>query len=377
LKPLKITNIETFLIAERYLLLRVETDEGISGIGEGGFWAYSKSSAAVLETLKKYLIGKDPLQIEHHWQYVYRYNHFRGAALGAAISAVDIALWDIAGKWFETPVYQLLGGRTRNKVRLYMHIAGESPEALAEDALKAVKCGFTALRLNPFPPLYENMSHSELISRCVHLVKTVRETVGEKIDICVDVHGCLSPSDAIVLGRELEKFNLLFLEDPTVQDSANAVARVAKHISTPIATGERLHTIFEFKDLLSCGAAEMIRPDLCLAGGLSQCKKIAALAEAYQVGVVPHNYMGPVSTAACVQLDACISNFVIQEYTGEDSPPKSELVKKPLEFKDGYLVVPDAPGIGVELNEKAFSKYPYKIEELTTTIRSDGSVADV
>jgi galactonate dehydratase len=297
--------------------------------------------------------------------------------LGAAISAVDIALWDIAGKWFETPVYQLLGGRTRNKVRLYMHIAGESPEAMAQDALKAVKCGFTALRLNPFPPLSENMSHSELISRCVHLVKTVRETVGEKIDICVDVHGCLSPSDAIVLGRELEKFHLLFLEDPTVQDSANAVARVAKHISTPIATGERLHTIFEFKDLLSCGAAEMIRPDLCLAGGLSQCKKIAALAEAYQVGVVPHNYMGPVSTAACVQLDACISNFVIQEYTGEDSPPKSELVKKPLEFKDGYLVVPDAPGIGVELNEKAFSKYPYKIEELTTTIRSDGSVADV
>jgi len=240
-----------------------------------------------------------------------------------------------------------------------------------------VKLGYTAVRLNPFLPNSENMSHSELISRCVHLVKTVREAVGEEVDVCVDVHGCLSPSESIVLGRELEKYHLLLLEDPTVQDSAATVARVAKRITTPIATGERLHTIFEFKDLLNCEAAEMLRPDLCLAGGISQCKKIAALAEAYQVGIVPHNYMGPVSTAASIQLDACISNFVIQEYTGEDSPPKSEIVKKPLQLDHGYLIVPDQPGIGVELNEQAFSKYPYKIEKLTTTIRSDGSVTDV
>jgi galactonate dehydratase len=376
-RPLKITNVETFLVADQYLLVRVDTDEGISGAGEAGFWAYQASSVMVLEMLKNYLIGKNPLQIEHHWQYVYRNNHFRGAALGGALSAVDIALWDIAGKWFDAPVYQLLGGRTRNKVRLYLHIEGESPEALVEDASKAAKRGFTAVRFSPLPPGYQDMSHSGLISRSVQLVKAVRESVGEKVDICIDVHGCLSPNEAIVLARELEKYHLLFLEDPTVQDSPEAVARVAKRTTTPIATGERLHTIFEFKDLLNQRAAELIRPDLCLAGGLTQCKKIATLAEAYQVGVVPHNWLGPVSTAACVQLDASIPNFVVQEYTGEELPPKSEMVKKTLKLENGFLIVPDLPGIGVELNEKALSKYPRTTRELITTIRSDGSVADV
>jgi galactonate dehydratase len=379
---MRITEVKTFSVTDRWLFVQIETDKGIHGVGESGFWGYPKGTEGILQTIGKYLIGKDPLQIEHHWQYVYRNNHFRGAALGGALSAVDIALWDIAGKYYGAPVYQLLGGKTRSKVRLYIHVGrgeyvGDITEELAKDAVRAVKLGFTAVRFSPFPRGFENMSHSELISSTVNLVKTVRDAVGEKVDICIDVHGRLTPSEAIVLGKELEKYRLLFYEDPTVQDSAAAVAQIARGTSIPIATGERLHTVYEFKELLELRAVSMVRPDLCLAGGLTQCKKVAALAEAYQVGVVPHNPLSPISTAACVQLDACIPNFVIQEYTGEDKPPKSELVKATLKLEKGYLVVPDTPGIGVELNEAAFARYPYKIRELGTTVRQDGSVVDV
>ncbi len=379
---MRITEVKIFKVMDRWLFVKVETDKDTHGVGESGFWGYPKGTEGVLETIRRYLIGKDPLQIEHHWQYVYRNNHFRGAALGGALSAVDIALWDIAGKYYGAPVYQLLGGKTRNKVRLYMHVGrgeyvGDISEELAKDAVRAVKQGFTAVRFSPLPRGFENMSHSELISSSVNLVRTVREAVGDKVDICVDVHGRLTPSEAIILGKELEKYRLLFYEDPTVQDSAAAVAQVARGTTIPIATGERLHTVYEFKELLELRAVSMVRPDLCLAGGLTQCKKVAALAEAYQVGVVPHNPLSPISTAACVQLDACIPNFVIQEYTGEDRPPKSELVKATLKLERGYLVVPETPGIGVELNEAAFDRYPYTTRELSTTVRQDGSVVDV
>ncbi|MDQ1278927.1 MAG: galactonate dehydratase [Thermoproteota archaeon] len=374
---MKITGIETFLVTERWLFVRIDTDEGISGVGESGFWGYPRGTLGVLDTVEKYIIGKNPLQMEHYWQYIYRNNHFRGAALGGALSALDIALWDIAGKYYEAPVYQLLGGKTRNKVRLYIHVRGETAEELAEDAVRAVKKGFTAVRFSPFPKDFENMTKSELISSSVSLMKRVREAVGEKIDICVDVHGRLPPSEAIVLGKELEKYRLLFYEDPTVQDSADAVAQVARGTSIPIATGERLHTIYEFKELLERRAVAMVRPDLCLAGGLTQCKKIAALAEAFQVGVVPHNPLSPISTAACVQLDACIPNFVIQEYMGEDKPPKSEIVKTALKLDKGSIIIPDTPGIGIELEEKALKKYPYTVRVLDTTLRDDGSVVDV
>ncbi|MEM2094125.1 MAG: galactonate dehydratase [Candidatus Bathyarchaeia archaeon] len=379
---MKITDVKTYKVTDRWLFVKIETDQDIYGIGESGFWGYPKGAEGVLETVRKYLIGKDPLQIEHHWQYVYRNNHFRGGALGGALSAVDIALWDIAGKYYGAPVYQLLGGKTRNKVRLYIHIGrgeyvGDIAEELAKDAVRAVKMGFTAIRFSPLPRGFENMGHSELISSSVDLVRTVREAVGEKVDICVDVHGRLTPSEAIILGKELEKYRLLFYEDPTVQDSPSAVAQVARGTSIPIATGERLHTIYEFRELLELRAVSMVRPDLCLAGGLTQCKKIAALAEAYQVGVVPHNPLSPISTAACVQLDACIPNFIIQEYTGEDRPPKNELVKATLKLENGYLTVPNTPGIGVELNEDALNRYPYEIRELVTTVRQDGSVVDV
>ena len=372
---MKIEQVESILVG-RWLLLKIHTEEGISGLGEAGLWGYPEASERVLEAFKSYLVGKDPLQIEHHWQYLYRNCHFRGAAVGGALSAIDIALWDIAGKYYNAPSYQLLGGKCREKVRVYMHIGGNTADELAESAQSAVKEGFTAVRFTPFVSGFQRTRYADLLEEAVKRVDAVREAVGQGVDLCVEIHRRLSPTEAISLGREIEPFRPFFYEDPILPDSVEAMADVANKINIPIATGERLHTLFEFRELLEKRAVQFIRPDVCLAGGLTHCKKIAAVAEAYHIGVIPHNPLSPVSTAACVQLDACIPNFVLQEYTGEDRPPKSDLLKEPLKLEQGYLIIPDRPGIGVEFNEEALAKHPFALREISTPLREDGSVAD-
>lgn len=372
---MKIEKIETFLV-DRWFLVRVHTDKGISGVGEGGLHGFPQAVQAVVKAFEKYLIGQEPLRIEHHWQYLYRFSHFRGAALGSALSAIDIALWDIKGKHFQAPVWELLGGKTREKARLYMHVGGDTPEALAKSAKEAVQQGFTAVRFTPFTEDFYNLRHDRLIKEGVARVAAIREAVGPDVDVCVEIHRRMSIPEAIAFARELEPYHPFFYEDPITPDSAESMAEVARNIRIPIATGERLHSIYEFRELLQLRAAHYIRPDLCLAGGLTHCKKIAAVAESFNVGVIPHNPLSPVSTAACVQLDACIPNFVLQEYTGEDRPPKSLMVKKPLKLQKGYLLVPDGPGIGVEINEDFFAKHKWEARPIDTPLREDGSVAD-
>lgn len=358
---LKISSVESLLPDEHCHLLRIETRDGTVGVGGSGYWGYPEAVEGIFKRLNKYLIGQDPLRISYQWNFVYREGLgtiHRGGALNAALSAIDIALWDIAGKHYGAPVYQLLGGKHSDKLRAYTHIKGNSDEEVADNAIRAVKTGFTAVRFGPFGTGYpdKSLSHSEMIKAGVDRVRSVREAVGDKIDICVDVRFGLSPSEAIVLAKEIEKYNLLFLEDPTAPDSPEAMAYVKAYTSIPIATGERLHTIYEFKDLLQQRACDIVRPDICLAGGITQCKKIAGMAEAFQVGVAAHNPLGPVSTAACVQLDACIPNFIIQEYTGEGEvfgrDWMKKTVKEPLKIEKGHLLVPDKPGIGVELDEE-------------------------
>jgi galactonate dehydratase len=373
---MRIERIETFQSGDRWLFVEITTDTGITGVGEAGLWGYPQAARAVIDSFKQYLIGQDPLRIEHHWQYLYRNAHFRGAAICGALAGIDIALWDIAGKHYGAPVYQLLGGRCRDKVRVYIHIGGETPEALAESARRAVQAGFTAVRFTPFPREYWNLTYQALLESIVQRCAAVYEAVGKDADLCIEIHRRLSPAEAVALAQELAKFRPLFYEDPILPDSIQSMAAVAVHCPVPIATGERLHTLFEFRELLERGGAAYIRPDVCLAGGLTHCKKIAAVAESYHVGVIPHNPLSPVSTAACVQLDACIPNFTLQEYTGEDRPPKSEIVRQPLRLEKGYLIVPDTPGIGVELNHAALERYPARQRPLDTPIRADGSVAD-
>jgi galactonate dehydratase len=374
---MRIKDIET-LFVDRWLFVRIHTDEGIVGLGESGTWGYLEASESAVQTFKRYLIGQDPLRIEHHWQYMYRNSHFRGSAIMGALSAIDIALWDIAGKHFGVPSYQLLGGKCREKVRVYKHVFGKTTDELVEGCITAKKEGFTAVgHLSPFVPESPKMTHTKKIEDAVKRVKAYRESVGDDVDLCIEIHRQLSPSEAIVLARRIAEFRPFFYEDPILPDNIDAMARVAAHVHIPIATGERLHTIFEFEELLGRNAVHYVRPDLCMAGGLTHCKKIAALAEAHHALVAPHNPLSPVSTAVCVQLDACIPNFGIQEYPlGENSPPKSEIVKHPLKIEKGYLLIPRGPGIGVELNENNLEEYPYTPRRFVTTLREDGSVVD-
>ena len=376
-----ITDIQTIFV-DRYLFVQVHTDAGITGLGESGSWGFLEASAGAVETFKRYLIGQDPLRIEHHWQYLYRWSHFRGAAIMGALSAIDIALWDIMGKHFGVPCYQLMGGKVRDKARVYYHVFGETKEELIQGCIDAKAQGFTAVgHLTPFLddsrdiPYFK--THVDKIEDAIDTVRQYREAVGKEVDLCIEIHRQLTPSEAVVLGRGIEQYHPYFYEDPVTPDNLDEMALVASKIGIPIATGERIHTIWEFQALLHSGAVQFVRPDVCMVGGLTHAKKIAALAEAHHVQVVPHNPLSPVSTAACIQLAACIPNFALQEYPiGEGEPPKSEIVKSALTLENGFIVIPDAPGIGIELAEDAAERHPYKPRQVKTRLHVDGSVVD-
>lgn len=378
---MKITDVKVLPI-DRYLFVQIETDEGLVGLGESGAWGYLLASGQVIEDFAEYLIGKDPLRIEHHWQYLYRCTHFRGAAIMGALSAIDIALWDIAGKYFNVPTYQLLGGKCRDKARVYYHVKGDTKEKLIQGCIDAKEQGFTAVgHLTPFldesrdVPYFK--THSDKMKDAIDTVGAYRDAVGDEVDLCVEIHRRLEPAEAIVLGRGIEQYRPFFFEDPIRPDNFDAMGEVAQKINIPIATGERLHTIYEFQMLLTRGAVQYVRPDVCMCGGISGSKKIAAMAEAHHVGVVPHNPLSPVSTAACIQIAACIPNFALQEFpTGEDKPPKSEIVKQTLEVDQGFLIIPDTPGIGIELTEDAMARFPFKGRAKNTRLHIDGSVVD-
>lgn len=378
---MKITEINNIFV-DRFLFVEVRTDSGITGLGESGAWGFLEASAEAVNTFKRYLIGQDPLRIEHHWQYLYRWAHFRGAAVMAGLSAVDIALWDIAGKHLDVPVYQLLGGKTRDRARVYYHVFGETTEQLVQGCVAAKAQGFTAVgHLTPFldeprsKPYFE--THAQKMGRAIDTVGKYRDALGDDVDLCIEIHRRLTPAEAIVLGRGIEPYHPFFLEDPVRPDNFDEMADVARNIPIPIATGERIHTLEEFEMLLSRSAVRYIRPDVCLAGGISQSKKIAALAEAHGAQVVPHNPLGPVSTAACIQLAACIPNFALQEYPlGEHEPPKSEIVDNVLRLDQGFLILPDGPGIGIELAPDAAKRYPYRPRTVETRLHVDGSVVD-
>jgi galactonate dehydratase len=373
---MKIKNVET-IFADRFMFVKVTTDTGLTGIGESGTWAHLEASGKAVETFARYLVGQDPLRIEYHNQYMYRSSHFRGAAVMGAISAIDIALWDIAGKHFDVPSYQLLGGRCRDRARVYYHVIYETHEELVEGCSEAKRMGFTAVgHLSPFVAESFDMTHAGMMRDAADRVGEYREAVGDDVDLCVEIHRELHPAQAIVLGNMIEEYSPMFIEDPVPPDNLDAMARVARWIRVPIATGERLLTIQEFEMLLRRDAAEYIRPDVCTVGGLTGAKKIAAIAEANYVGVIPHNPLSGVSTAACLQLAACAPNFVIQEYPRYETMPVKDLVKTSLRLEKGYLEISDAPGIGVELDEDALERFPFKPRTPQTLKRKDGSIVD-
>ena len=380
---MKITKME-LIPASKYLFIRLHTDEGITGIGEVGAWGYLDGTVGVLKKLEGYIIGQDPMRIEHHWQYMYRSMYFRGSILMSAISAIDIALWDIKGKALGVPVYELLGGKCRDKVRTYPAVFKFTPEEMAAECLKVKEQGFTAARLMITGDIkkqtadYEDGIFAHRVAMQTERVKACREAVGDDFDLILEVHRSMNPMDAIAFAKAVEKYNPLFLEDPIPPDSNAVMEEVASKTTLPIASGERFINIQEFEDLLSRRAARYVRPDVCALGGLTPSKKVAAIAESHYVEIVPHNPLGPVSTAACLQLDAAVPNVCIQEFPSFYlQGDESRMITTPLELDRGYLVIPDAPGIGIELVDDVTEKFPPAQRSISCQIGFDGAVRDV
>jgi galactonate dehydratase len=379
----KISAVRTRFV-DRFLFVEVETDSGLVGLGESGAWGYLEASGKAVELFADYLVGKDPLRIEHHWQYMYRSTYFRGAAIMGAISAIDVALWDIAGQHYQAPVYQLLGGKCRDKARVYFHVKAPTPAEQIEKCLGAQKAGYTAVgHLNPFlDEAYETpitRGYASKLSHATETIRQIREAVGDEMDLCLELHRRLTPAEAVAFAGSIEEYRPMFYEDPVRPDNLDVMGEVADKIRLPIATGERLHTIYEFEMLLKRNAVQFVRPNICLAGGFTQAKKIAALAEARYVGLVAHNpqNMAPVSTAVAIQLAATVPNFAIQEYPADEGRPgKGDIVDNLPVIKDGFLMVPDSPGIGIKLLPDAEKKYPFIRREVKSQLFVDGSVVD-
>lgn len=373
---MKIEEVESFLIADAYVV-RIRTDSGLTGIGQTACWGYPEAVERIVAKFRDYLIGKDPFRIEHHHQFMYRMGPFRGSALSGAVSAVDIALWDIKGKHFQAPVWELLGGKCRDKVRLHLLMGGKDPQDAGRRAREARDEGFTAVKLDPLPDAFHSMTLQRLIKSTRETVAAVREGAGDDVDVILELHRKLTPMVSIALANALVEFNPLFIEDPIQIDSIQSQGELAKRFTSPVANGERMHTIWEFRELLTYGGPQYVRPDIGLAGGITHCKKIAAVAESFHSAVVTHNYLGPILTAASVHLDVSIPNFIVQEYSKGDESAKNRVYKNSVKRKGGYIPTPETPGIGVELDEALLKKAKHEPRDLTKIVplREDGSVA--
>lgn len=393
---MRISNVE-IIKANRFLFVKIHTDQGIHGIGESGAWGFLDASVEAIESFKSYLIGQSPLDTEKHFQYMYRCFHFRGAAIMAAISAIDIALWDIKGKFFNVPIYNLIGGKVRDKIRTYYHVSGSTTKELIDNCLQAKNLGYTAIgHLSPFldeprsMPL--NITYSKMIGDAVDRVRQIREAVGYDIDLCLEMHRRLKPHEAIAFSKAVEIYRPMFLEDPITPDNFDDMALVANKTHIPIATGERIHTIQEYDMLFSRNAAAYARVSVCLCGGITGTKKIAALAEAKGIMLVPHTPLSPVSAVACMHIATSTDNFAILElpdfngvsaaerYTSKSvvasSFKQSDLVDFIPEAVNGYVMHNERSGLGIELKDDIEKKYPYKRREIYTRLSIDGSVVD-
>jgi galactonate dehydratase len=361
-----------------HTLVRLATDTGIVGIGQSGAWGYPAAVAGVLAELKPMLLGADPFRTEHLWNAMVRARPFRGNIVSAAVSAIDNALWDIKGKALQVPVWELLGGRSRDKVRLHALIGGAGPDEVAASVRWAVGEGYTAVKFDPLVAGYQDFAMPKLVASACDMAAAARQAGGDELDIIFELHRKLDPAKGVVVANALARFNPLFIEDPIQIDSIESQAEVCKRINAPTAIGERLSSIWEYRELLSHGVAIHVRPDVGLSGGLSQSRKIATLAEAYFCGVIPHNFLGPGLSAPTVQLCVAIPNLITMEYAprDEDKQTSAAAFSSALVRRGGYFEVPETPGIGVELADNYATVAPPKEKPtaLDDLLRDDGSV---
>lgn len=360
---MKITRIAPILAAGRnriYVFVKIETDQdGLIGWGEASLEGKPRAVAGCIQDFESMILGEDPLRIEYLWQIMYRSAFWRQGVIGlTAISGIDQALWDIKGKVYGRPVYELLNGPVRDRVRMYTHFGGDSVEAAVADAVRQVERGWSAIKTVPVP-ITEMVSGPVKVKSSAAKLRAVREAVGDGVDILLDLHGRLTPQMAILYGRAFEESAPFFLEEPCQAENPRAMAGVQAKLVTPIATGERLFTRWGFREILEHNAASVLQPDCCHAGGITELVKIASMAEVHYAAIAPHNPYGPVSTAACVHVDLAIPNFLIQEMIDPRSDPLAwEFVKEPLPMVNGYIHPPRTPGLGVEVDEDVCARHP-------------------
>lgn len=380
---MKITDIEIFKVKPRWIFVKVNTDEGISGWGECIGGTRTETVVNCIRETGNYLIGKNPLEIERHWQLMYRF-FFRGGPVHmTAVSGIEMALWDIKGKHYNTPVYDLLGGKVRERLMVYSWIGGDRPEAVGEEALDRLNRGFKAVKLLATQEMHYIDSYQKVEQVCQNM-QAIRTAVGNDLQVGIDFHGRVHKAMAKILIKELEPFNPMFIEEPVLPENEDAFISLSQRTHLPLATGERLCTRWEYKNLLSSGAVDIIQPDVALVGGILETKKICAMAEAYDVAVAPHAPYGPIALAATFQVDACTPNVFIQEQSlGIHYNKGFDLLdfvknKEIFNFKDGYAEVPTKPGLGIELDEDLIREKA--LEDLNWSnpkwVNADGTIAE-
>ena len=372
---MRITDYELYEVPPRWLFLRVETSDGRVGWGEPVVEGRAHTvRAAVEELMDTYLLGEDPTPIEDHWQTMYRGGFYRGGpVLMSAIAGIDQALWDLKGKQFGAPVYELLGGRARERVRVYQWVGGDRPAGVAEAAREKVSEGFTALKMNATAEL-RRIDSPAAVEAARERLAAVRDAVGPTVDVGVDFHGRVSKSMA---------HEPMFVEEPVLPEHNDVLPQIAAETTIPVATGERMYSRWDFKEVFESGAVDVIQPDLSHAGGITEVKKIVSMAEAYDVAMAPHCPLGPIALAACVQVDACSPNVLIQEQSldihyNESSDVLDYLVDPSVfAFEDGFVRLPDDPGLGIQIDEAHVAELAGEVNWHNPVWRhEDGSVAE-
>jgi galactonate dehydratase len=385
---MKITDMILYKVKPRWLFLKIETDEGITGWGEPIVEGRVDTVKTAVEEYKRYLVGKDPLKIEDHWQVMYRSSFYRGGpVMMSAISGIDQALWDIKGKYHNMPIYEMLGGACHDRIKIYRWIGGDRPDELAKQAKEAISQGFNAVKTNATSELnyIDNFKKIQAVS---DRLAALRDAVGFDLDVAVDFHGRVHKPMAKVLAKELDQFHLYFIEEPVLSQNNEALREVANNTSTPIATGERMFSRWDFKNILDAGYVDILQPDLSHAGGISECRKIATMAEAYDVAIAPHCPLGPIALSACIQIDTCTHNAIIQEQSlGIHYNKGRELLdylRNPdvYKYEDGHVDLLKGPGLGIDVNEEVVIAAADEVEKENYDWKNpvwrtpDGSVAE-
>lgn len=381
---MKITEVNTYLVRPRWGFVEIVTDDGYSGWGEAVLEGHASTVLECVREMRDYLLGADPTRIEDIFNVLYRAGFYRGGGvLMSAIAGIDQALWDIKGKYFNAPVYELMGGKCRDRMRVYSWIGGDRPQDVGSAAKERQNAGFSAIKMNATEEL-QMIDSYEKVDAVLERVAAIRESCGKYFGIAVDFHGRVHKPMAKILAKKLEEYDLMFIEEPVLCEHMEDFKEIAAACNIPIATGERLFTKYDFKRLLTAGGVDIIQPDLSHAGGITECKKIASMAEAYDVAFAPHCPLGPIALASCLNVDATSYNAVIQEqsigihYNVGKSVLDYVTNQEDFVFTDGYVQLPKRPGLGVEVNKELVleeNKTPHNWKNPVWR-HKDGSVAE-